>query len=265
MIYEELDDNLYFLIFNCNHRCNTTRCGLMEKLISTISDDSEQYNDTCLGDLAHCLASQMVDDFSVRIFPSSNQDTEHLEGSIVSPLFVLCRKAFSASKKDSPNRSMTLLVAISRYFGATSFLVLYYLKGKLHSNLSVLKNQLNGITTNSLSLNPIIAVTARVNGTSVVNGYIEFCINAKKKATKCLLEDLSKAATYDSDMFCFFLPTVFGEMAHNGAFPITGNIDLIHLVVSTVDPVSLEELICLCLTNTARVLNKEEILPLIGM
>lgn len=135
-------------------RCNSTRCGLMDKLISAISDDSEQYNDTCLGDLAHCLASLMVDDFSVRIFPSSNQDTEHLEGSLASPLFVLCRKAFSASKKDSPNRSMTLLAAISRFFEATGFLVLYYLKGELRLKTPKSENQPFGIRTNSFSSYP---------------------------------------------------------------------------------------------------------------
>lgn len=99
---------------------------------------------------------------------------------------------------------------------------------------------------------------------SVASGYIEFCTNAKRKLSKCLLEDLSKAVTYDSEMFCFLLPSVFSEMATCGSFTITGNIDLIHLVVSAVDPIFLEELICLCVTNTARVLNKDDVLSLVG-
>lgn len=72
------------------------------------------------------------------------------------------------------------------------------------------------------------------------------------------------ALTYDSEMFCFLLPSIFGEFANCGSFSITGNIDLIRLVVSTVDPIYLQELICLCLTGTAKVINKEDVLPLIG-
>lgn len=72
------------------------------------------------------------------------------------------------------------------------------------------------------------------------------------------------ALTYDSEMFCFLLPSIFGEFASCGSFSITGNIDLIRLVVSTVDPIYLQELICLCLTGTAKVINKEDVLPLIG-
>jgi len=72
------------------------------------------------------------------------------------------------------------------------------------------------------------------------------------------------ALTYDSDMFCFLLPSVFGEIASSGLFPVTGNVDLIHLVVSAVDPIYLQELVCLCLTGTAKIINKEEVLSLIG-
>lgn len=70
--------------------------------------------------------------------------------------------------------------------------------------------------------------------------------------------------TYDSEMFCFMLPSVFGEIANSGSFQVTGNINLIHLVVSAIDPVYLQELISLCLTGGAKVINKEEVLSLIG-
>lgn len=104
-----------------------------------------------------------------------------------------------------------------------------------------------------------------MNGAGVAGSYIEFCNAARRKVSKCLYDDLLKALTYDSEMFCFMLPTVFGEIAGSGVFPVTGNIDLIHLVSSAIDPVYLQELICLCLTGTAKVINKEDVMPLIGM
>lgn len=72
------------------------------------------------------------------------------------------------------------------------------------------------------------------------------------------------ALTYDSEMFCFMLPSIFGEIASNGTFPVTNNSDLIHLVVSAIDPNNLQELICLCLTGSAKVINRENPLPVIG-
>lgn len=94
--------------------------------------------------------------------------------------------------------------------------------------------------------------------------YIKFCTAAKRKLSKCLYDDLSRALTYDSEMFCLLLPNIFGELAVSGSFSVTGNVDLIRLVASAIDPVYLQELICLCLTGTAKVINKEEVMPLIG-
>lgn len=109
------------------------------------------------------------------------------------------------------------------------------------------------------------AVNALTNGAAVASYYHEFCISAKRKPyNKVLHDDLTMAQAYDSELFCFLLPSVFGEMAASGNFSVTGNVDIIHLVVSTIDPVHLQELICLCLTGTAKVINKEDVLPLIG-
>lgn len=103
-----------------------------------------------------------------------------------------------------------------------------------------------------------------MHGSIVSSGYIEFCNSARRKLNKSLYDDLYMAQSYDSVMFCFMLPSIFGEVASCGSFMVTGNIDLIRLVVSSVDPINLQELICLCLTGTAKVINKEDVLPLIG-
>lgn len=72
------------------------------------------------------------------------------------------------------------------------------------------------------------------------------------------------AATYDQELFCFLLPDVFGDMVSCGSFSITNNIDIIRLVVSNIDPNRLQELVCLCLTGTAKMINNEGVMPLIG-
>lgn len=103
-----------------------------------------------------------------------------------------------------------------------------------------------------------------VNGTmSVCNEYTEFCNYAMRKLST-LNDDLQMALTYDSEMFCFLLPSIFVEFANSSSFSITGNINLIKLVVSAIDPIHLQELMCMCLTGTAKVINKDDVMPLIG-
>lgn len=230
----------------------------MDKLISAVFDNSEQ--SCALKELGHCMAFLVADDFTTRIFPSSSQNNLSLEESISTPFFVLCRSAFSNTKPTWTLRPMALLVTISKFLEATGFLVLYFLRGKFKMRLNILFKCDLQLT---ITISPLI-VTTIINNTGVSGGYTEFCSAAKRKLSKCLYDDLFMALTYDSEMFCFLLPSIFGDIATSGSFPVTGNIDLIRLVVSAVDPISLQELICMCLTNTAKVINKEDVLPLIG-
>lgn len=104
----------------------------MDKLISIVFENNElSTNPTLLRELGHCLAHLLASDFYTKIFPSSSsQDITSLEESISSPLFVLFRNAFSTSNSASVSRPMSLLVHVSKFFDATGFLVLYFLRGK---------------------------------------------------------------------------------------------------------------------------------------
>ena len=103
-----------------------------------------------------------------------------------------------------------------------------------------------------------------MNGVGFAQNYIAFCESAKRKVPRCLVDDLKMALEYDSELFCFLLPSIFGELASHGQFPVTSNSDLIHMVVSAVDPIALQELLCLCVTGAAKVINRDEPLPIIG-
>lgn len=106
----------------------------MDRLISIVFDNSEQSssNPNFMKDLGHCMAYLLAGDFSERIFPSSpSYDNVALEASIDSPLFILCRSAFTGSRPNwTGMRPMSLLISILKHFEATGFLVLYFLRGK---------------------------------------------------------------------------------------------------------------------------------------
>lgn len=94
--------------------------------------------------------------------------------------------------------------------------------------------------------------------------YINYCEACNRDLNDALHEDLGMMYTYDSEMFCFTLPTIFSEYATAGPFNITNNIDLIHKTVSALDPINLHELMCFCLTGTCKVFNRENPLAVIG-
>lgn len=85
---------------------------------------------------------------------------------------------------------------------------------------------------------------------------------AAKRQEEDLLQDLEMSATYDPEMFCFILPSVITEL-HGPIFTINGNIKLTHLIVSTIDPACLQELIGLSLPGTSRLICRDDPIPLI--
>lgn len=94
--------------------------------------------------------------------------------------------------------------------------------------------------------------------------YISYCEACKREPVKSLIEDLQMMCTYDSEMFCFMLPNLFSEYTGYEALSITNNVELIRLVVSAVDPKTLHEVLCYCLTGTLRIISREDPLKVIG-
>lgn len=127
--FDEMVGNL-IECFNIERSCET-RCSLMEKLITAIELDDNTSNEM-IDDIAGCLAHSIADDFTTRIFPSPSQDADLLDESIAKPLFIICRRAFTDSTTDT--KSLQLLVSLTKFFEATSFLVLYYMRGKYSSH-----------------------------------------------------------------------------------------------------------------------------------
>lgn len=238
------DEKIVECIEGLDHNLDTnTRVTSMKNLITHLAtvDDYQSHID----ELGHMIAYSVANDFSTKIFPpeasyvssASESDIEKaLEESISSPLFILCRHALGRSKKDvCDSQLMMLLAAVARYFEATYFLVLYYCRA-IVPDMKAIKLQ-----------------------------YVDFCQVANRDLNKCLHDDMAMCLTYDPLMLCFLLPGIFSELAQHGAFKITGNIDLIHLAMTALDPTSLQEVLCLCLPNTIKFISKDDdVASLIG-
>lgn len=101
----------------------------MDKLI-TIFSNEEIFDSGLISDFAQTIAYAVQNDFSCRVFPSS-QSVESLEESIGSPIFVLMRTILTC-REDKPTQYelLALLVEISNSIKGIGFLLIYFLKGK---------------------------------------------------------------------------------------------------------------------------------------
>lgn len=63
---------------------------------------------------------------------------------------------------------------------------------------------------------------------------------------------------------CIFNDFPFYPDKTTNQFSIQNNCDLIRLVVSTVDPMTLEDLLCLCLVGSAKVISREDPMSIVG-
>jgi len=69
--------------------------------------------------------------------------------------------------------------------------------------------------------------------------YQSFCQLREKKLADCLIEDLTLCQDVDSDLLCWLVPGVFEQYANTAK----DNPTLIHLIVSTIDSLQLQQLI----------------------
>lgn len=95
--------------------------------------------------------------------------------------------------------------------------------------------------------------------------YQTFCeASNRNDLTKSLIADMQMMLTYDSEMFCYMLPCIFSDFAHSESFSVVNNCELIRMVTTAVDPMSLHEFMCLCLTGSAKIISREDPMSVIG-
>lgn len=82
--------------------------------------------------------------------------------------------------------------------------------------------------------------------------------------TRSLVDDLNMMQTYDPEMFCFAAHTIFSDFSHSELYNAINNTEIIRLLASTIDPTSLNDIMCLCLTGSLKIISREEPMSVIG-
>ncbi|XP_047121442.1 integrator complex subunit 3 isoform X1 [Schistocerca piceifrons] len=187
---------------------NEARCQAMERLVQLIvqEDDIDSETTAVLG---QCLAVVLKEQFEGTVFPEEVND-ENIEDSIGKPLFVLLRNLIQLPEDDSRRLPLLAVLAeLAPQAQRVGYLLLYFLK--------------------ACKLN---------DGKASV--YKDFCQTMDKKLEDCLLEDLRLCQEEDVRLLVWLLPEVYAQ------FPAVavGNAQLLQLVVSAVDALQLQELVC---------------------
>ncbi|XP_050576016.1 integrator complex subunit 3 isoform X3 [Bombus affinis] len=220
---------------------NEVRCQTMERIVQMVVED--EIDAETIPALASCISTILSSQITSQIFPSDNLNEEALTDSISTPLFVMFRNQFQLCKEEDNRRKLLarVLAEIQNVQSRIGYLLLYFLKvwGKE-------EEKREGEPSNMLN-----DVKASV--------YKDFCVHREKKLDACLVSDLKLCHEDNIFMLCYLVPDVYMGF-QNVAL---GNVQLLHLVVSTVDACQLQELVCQIMQGHLKMLKKESFTSLL--
>ncbi|XP_063229755.1 integrator complex subunit 3 isoform X2 [Bacillus rossius redtenbacheri] len=186
---------------------NEARCQAMERLVQQVIQEEEMDTDL-ISTLGSCLCSVLEEQFDMPVFPTEPSD-EAIEDSIGRPLFVMFRNVVQLPEDSRRMVLLNLLAEMMSHRPSIGYLLLYFLKA---CKLSEAKPSV----------------------------YMDFCQSMDKKLDSCLLSDLELCNEDDTSLFCWLLPDVYAQFSQVAI----GHVQLLHLVVSTVCPARLQNLVC---------------------
>lgn len=225
-----------------NEKDNENKCTIMEQIVQMIIEDEIETETIPI--LATCILYTISAQVNGDIFPANNMNDEALTDSISTPLFVMFRNYLQLCKEEDTRKRLLarVLAELQLIQAKIGYLLLYFLKvwtKEEKKRESELSDVLNG-------------VKALV--------YKEFCLHREEKLDSCLLSDLKRCHEDNVSLLGFLLPDVYMDF-QNVAL---GNIQLMYLVVSTVDSLQLQDLICQIMQGNLKMLKKESFAPLIN-
>lgn len=207
------------------------RCEIMDQLVQVII--SEQIEDENARQVAEKLSDILKDQFEGRIFPE-NPTPESIEDSIGQPLFVIFRSLCEISEID-PNRT-PILTVLAELYGLQpklGYYLLYYLKSY---------NQLDSKSKSGLYKDLMLA------------------IDDNNSLDICLVNDMRQCQEDDVALFVWLTPDIYTNFQKAAI----GNVDLLYLVVSCVDGLQIQTLVCHIISRDFIMFKKDSFQPVIN-
>ncbi|XP_043495860.1 integrator complex subunit 3 isoform X4 [Polistes fuscatus] len=220
---------------------NEIKCQAVERIVQMVVED-EIDAETVPG-LASCLSTILSIQITAQIYPSDNLNEESLTDSISTPLFVMFRNHYQLCKEEDNRRKLLarVLAEMNSIQPRIGYLLLYFLKVWGREEEKREREPSNVLNDVKASV------------------YKDFCAQREKKLDACIVADLKLCHEDNIYMMCYLVPDIYT------GFPnvALGNVQIMHLVVSTIDSGQLQDLICQIMQGHLKMLKKESFTSLV--
>lgn len=211
------------------------RSELMSTIVQQVLNEDLDQNG--LINVAKCLTVILKDDLIKKVYTKANcylNDDEIMEEEtniIKQPLFVLLKELVQAPEEDQNTRDtlVTILSEMLQYSKCIGYLLIY--------------------------LNRIIKPNDQT-----MSAYRELIKQTNKDLSECLQKDLEICQFEEQEMFCSLVVDVFKIFSNI----CIDNPSIIYLIVSCIDALQLQELICQIIQGNLVLFKKESILSVIN-
>lgn len=220
---------------------NETRCQIIERIVQMLVED--EIDPEMLQRLASYLSTTLSVQISSDFLITDTMNDEAFMDSISTPLFVMFRNQFQLCREEDNRRKLLgrVLGELQSIQPRIGYLFLYFLTIWCRE-----EEKREGEPSNIL--NDMKALV-----------YRDFCSHREEKLEACLLYDLKRCHDDNIPMFCYLLPDIYMGFQNIAL----GNVQLLHLVVSTVDSAQLQDLVCQIMQGHLKMLKAESILSLL--
>ncbi|XP_014672236.1 PREDICTED: integrator complex subunit 3-like [Priapulus caudatus] len=228
---EQLDPEIKNSVLQLQETSDSEQqCEVMDKLIEAVIKNDEFDVDMSPA-LATCLCHILNDQFSSQLLPDEADDEEEIEDSIGTSLFVIFRNLCQTPEED-PSRQAILMLMADMYSGQPrlGYYLLYFLK-------------------------------ASKIGEDNMTHYKDFCKSLEgRDLSGCLLSDLQLCQEDDVRLFCYLVPDIYCQFSNIAV----GNPELLNLIVSCVDGVQLQDLVCHIMQGNLIMFRKDSFLSVLS-
>lgn len=209
-----------------------SRCSLVDTFVQNLIE--AEPDDLALKAIAKLMCNCVQDDVKDEMCPKEITETTLLD-SIKSPLFSLYKATITEATSTGKELLYRLLAEMYAYLPSIGYLLLYYLKVQVRTE------------------------TRKDDQPLKVGAYKEFCQALEKKLDVCLYDDLSACHCIDNNLMMWLVPDLYRDFKQQ----TVSNTQVMRVIVSTIDPLQLQDLVSRIMQGTLVMIKNDNIQPLL--
>lgn len=209
-----------------------SRCSLVDTFVQNLIE--AEPDDMALKAIAKLMCNCVQDDVKDEVCPKEITETTLLD-SIKSPLFSLFKATITEATSTGKELLYRLLAEMYAYLPSIGYLLLYYLKVQVRTE------------------------TRKDDQPLKVGVYKEFCQALEKKLDVCLYDDLSACHCTDNNLMMWLVPDLYRDFKQQ----TVSNTQVMRVIVSTIDPLQLQDLVSRIMQGTLVMIKNDNIQPLL--